>query len=208
MRVSKKKLKIVCLIVAAILLTEGLTNILLDSKREVLAADVKEAVQADVYHFDSGKKTFACSIEQSNGLGFSFGEKEATVFGEEVAISDDETERAFQSDNGLLLRFRFQGTPFTLDAWCYRSGTDEGSIEDDIKAACFTDRDSLNTVLLVKTALGICFSEPEVVTKRFRNVSGSYYEILDKTFFADIKDELRDEFYIDDEIGVVERKRD
>ena len=85
MRVSKKKLKIVCLIVAAILLTEGLTNILLDSKREVLAADVKEAVQVDVYHFDSGKKTFACSIEQSNGLGFSFGEKEATVFGEEVA---------------------------------------------------------------------------------------------------------------------------
>ena len=63
-------------------------------------------------------------------------------------------------------------------------------------------------MFLVKTSVGICFSEPEVVTKRFRNVSGSYYEILDKTFFADIKEELRNEFYIDDEIGVVERKRD
>lgn len=198
MRAGKKKLKITCLAAAAVLLLAGLINILTDSRREVLAADVKDAVKVDIYLVGGGKKTFFCSLEQSNGLGFSYGEKGAAVFGEELAISGEQAEAAFRSDNGLLLRFRFKDTPFTLDARCYRVDTDEDSVIEAISSACFTDRDSFGTVFLVKMSAGICFSEPEILTKKFRDTGGCYYEILDESFFTDIKDELREEFYFDD----------
>ena len=123
------------------------------------------------------------------------GEKDLDVFGRKLFINNYEN-LLYPKDAGILLRFCFPNSKITLDVYCHRIKVDKNLIGNDIISACFSDVDE-EMFFLAEVDIGIKFSEPEMRTRRMRDPHGKFYEILDKTFFSDLKQLLKERFYLD-----------
>lgn len=138
-------------------------------------AEVKEAIQFDVYLWAKGKEKFiGTSGIYREGLGSTFGETVyANVFGNKVAVNDIEQ---FTYNGGIHLKFRYSKGIQRLNVYCHEI-SDTSMLSDDVRAACFVDRES-GALYLVQ-------------------VGDEFYEVVDERFFSDIKLLLRKEYAIE-----------
>ncbi len=165
------------------------------NQQRVLESSIKDANQIDVYLFIDGKMTYFSSLQYSKGLDSVFGEEGCSVFGTEISVENTD-EILYPKDAGILLRFQFPESVFTLDVYCHRIKVDASMVSDEVLRGCFADIEK-DLLFLVEVDLGIKLSEPKMQTIRMNNYDGQFYEILDKDFFSDIKQVLRERFYLD-----------
>lgn len=195
MKIFKKHLKV---IIIALFCISGIflfSMYWINNTQEKLVTSIKNAYQIDVYRFAKDKITLFSSIQDGNIVGETFGEENLNVFGRELFITNYKN-LLYPKDAGILLRFRFPDSKITLDVYCHRIKVDTNLIENNIISAYFSDIDE-EMFFLVEVDTGIMFSEPNVSTKRMKDPNGKFYEILDKSFFSDIMQLLKERSYLD-----------
>ena len=164
-------------------------------KQEELVLSVKDAEQIDVYLFVDGKVTLFSSLQYNSGLSGIFGDEDQNVFGRESLV-DDYDDLLYPKGAGILLRFQFQNSIVTLDVYCHKIMVETELIRDNIIPCCFSDYVN-EDVFLVEVDTGIKLSEPKMRTEKMHDPDGKFYEIIDTSFFSDIKQLLRERFYLD-----------
>ena len=195
MDIKRKRLKVIGIALTFCALIAFLFTYWMGKKQEELVLSVKDAEQIDVYLFVDGKVTLFSSLQYNSGLSGIFGDEDQKVFGRESLV-DDYDDLLYPKGAGILLRFQFRNSIVTLDVYCHKIMVETELIRDNIIPCCFSDYVN-EDVFLVEVDTGIKLSEPKMRTEKMHDPDGKFYEIIDTSFFSDIKQLLRERFYLD-----------
>ena len=195
MDIKRKRLNVIGIALTFCALIAFLFTYWMGKKQEELVLSVKDAEQIDVYLFVDGKVTLFSSLQYNYGLSGIFGDEDQNVFGRESLV-DDYDDLLYPKGAGILLRFQFQNSIVTLDVYCHKIMVETELIRDNIIPCCFSDYVN-EDVFLVEVDTGIKLSEPKMRTEKMHDPDGKFYEIIDTSFFSDIKQLLRERFYLD-----------
>lgn len=195
MDIKRKRLNVIGIALTFCALIAFLFTYWMGKKQEELVLSVKDAEQIDVYLFVDGKVTLFSSLQYNSGLSGIFGDEDQKVFGRESLV-DDYDDLLYPKGAGILLRFQFQNSIVTLDVYCHKIMVETELIRDNIIPCCFSDYVN-EDVFLVEVDTGIKLSEPKMRTEKMHDPDGKFYEIIDTSFFSDIKQLLRERFYLD-----------
>ena len=195
MDIKRKRLNVIGIALTFCALIAFLFTYWMGKKQEELVLSVKDAEQIDVYLFVDGKVTLFSSLQYNSGLSGIFGDEDQNVFGRESLV-DDYDDLLYPKGAGILLRFQFQNSIVTLDVYCHKIKVETELIRDNIIPCCFSDYVN-EDVFLVEVDTGIKLSEPKMRTEKMHDPDGKFYEIIDTSFFSDIKQLLRERFYLD-----------
>lgn len=195
MDIKRKRLNVIGIALTFCALIAFLFTYWMGKKQEELVLSVKDAEQIDVYLFVDGKVTLFSSLQYNSGLSGIFGDEDQNVFGRESLV-DDYDDLLYPKGAGILLRFQFQNSIVTLDVYCHKIKVETELIRDNIIPCCFSDYVN-EEMFLVEVDTGIKLSEPKMRTEKMHDPDGKFYEIIDTSFFSDIKQLLRERFYLD-----------
>ena len=195
MDIKRKRLNVIGIALTFCALIAFLFTYWMGKKQEELVLSVKDAEQIDVYLFVDGKVTLFSSLQYNSGLSGIFGDEDQNVFGRESLV-DDYDDLLYPKGAGILLRFQFQNSIVTLDVYCHKIMVETELIRDNIIPCCFSDYVN-EDVFLVEVDTGIKLSEPKMRTEKMHDPDGKFYEIIDTSFFSDIKQLLRERVYLD-----------